>query len=49
MILADSAFAALGAIRAAPDRAEVVDVEKQFESAVKEFVVAAGVSLRAAG
>jgi hypothetical protein len=48
MMLADSAFAALGAIRTASDRAEVVDVENQFESAVKEFVAAAGVSLRAA-
>ena len=49
MMLADSAFAALGAIRTASDRTEMAEVEKQFEGAVKEFVVAAGARLRAAG
>lgn len=49
MMLADAAFAALGAIRTASDRTEVVDVEKQFEGAVKEFVVAAGARIRAVG
>ena len=49
MMLADSAFAALGAIRTASDRTEVVEVEKQFEGAVKEFVIAAGARLRAVG
>jgi hypothetical protein len=47
MRLADSAFAALGAIRTASDRTEVVEVEKQFEGAVEEFVIAAGARLRA--
>jgi hypothetical protein len=49
MVLADSAFVALGAIRVASDRTEVVAVEKRFESAVKEFIAAAGARLRAAG
>lgn len=49
MMLADAAFATLGAIRTASDRTEVVEVEKQFEGAVKEFVVAAGARLRAVG
>jgi hypothetical protein len=49
MMLADSAFAALGAIRAASDRTEVVEVEKRFEGAVKEFIAVAGARLRAAG
>ena len=49
MMLADSAFAALGAIRTASDRTEVVEVEKQFEGAVKEFVIAAGARLRPVG
>ena len=37
MVLADSAFTALGGIRVASDRTEVVEVEKRFESAVKEL------------
>jgi hypothetical protein len=49
MVLADSAFAALGAIRDASDRTKVVEVEKWFESAVKEFIGAVGARLRAAG
>jgi|SRR5215472_4638850 len=47
IMLADAAFAALGAIRAASDRTEVVEVETQFEGALKEFVIAAGSRLRA--
>ena len=46
IMLADSAFAALGAIRTASDRTEVAEVEKQFEGALKEFVIAAGARLR---
>jgi hypothetical protein len=49
MMLADSAFAALGAIRTASDRTEMIEVEKRFEDAVKEFAAAAGARLRAAG
>jgi len=46
IMLADSAFAALRAIRTASDRTEVMEVEKRFENAVKEFVAAAGARLR---
>lgn len=49
MGLAESAFSALGAIRTAPDRNELREVEKRFESAVKEFIAAAGAQLRAVG
>ncbi len=34
MMMADSAFAALGAIRTAPDRNALIEVEERFESAV---------------
>jgi len=47
MALADTAFSSLGAIRAASDRSEMAEIEERFESAVKEFVAAAGVRLRA--
>jgi hypothetical protein len=49
MKLASSARTALHAIRAASDRTELVEIEKQFDGAVKEFVVGAGARLRAAG
>jgi hypothetical protein len=48
-MLADSAFAALGAIRTASDRTEMIEVEKRFEDGVKDFVAAAGARLRPAG
>lgn len=48
-MLADAAFAALGAIRTASDRTEMIKVEKRFEYAVKEFVAAAGARLRSMG
>ena len=48
MMLADSVFAALDAIRTASDKTKMVEVEKRFESAVKEFIAAAGTRLRAA-
>lgn len=49
MELAGFARKALHPIRTASDRAELVEIEKQFDGAVKEFVVAAGARLRAAG
>jgi hypothetical protein len=49
IMLADSAFAALGEIRTASDRTEMIEVEKRFEDAVKEFVAAAGARLRPGG
>jgi hypothetical protein len=49
IMLADSAFSALGAIRTASDRNELLEAEKQFESAVREFIAAAGARLRAVG
>lgn len=45
--LADSAFAALDAIPTASDRSELLAAEKRFDSAVKEFIAAAGAQLRA--
>jgi len=48
MRLADSAFDALGSVRTASDRTELVEIEKGFEIAVKEFIAAAGAGLRAA-
>ena len=47
MMLADSAFAALGAIRTASDRNALIEVEERFESAVREFVAAVAAQLRA--
>ncbi|HEX9518840.1 MAG TPA: hypothetical protein VF940_22000 [Streptosporangiaceae bacterium] len=47
MMMADSAFAALGAIRTAPDRNALIEVEERFEGAVGEFVAAAAAQLRA--
>jgi len=49
MGLADSAFSALSAIRTASDSNELREVERNFEGAVKEFIAAAGVRLRAKG
>ena len=46
-MMADSAFAALGAIRTAPDRNALIEVEERFEGAVGEFVAAAAAQLRA--
>jgi hypothetical protein len=48
MDLADSAFSALGGIRTASDRNEIAEIDTRFESAVKNFVVAAAARLRAA-
>jgi hypothetical protein len=48
MMLADSAFASIGAIHTASDRNEMAAVERRFESAVKDFVAAAAAQLRAA-
>jgi hypothetical protein len=49
MTLAGSARTALHPIRTASDRTQLVEIEKQFDGAVKEFVVTAGARLRAAG
>ncbi len=44
--LAEAAFARVGAIGGAADRAELKEKEKEFEAAVLEFVAAAGRFLR---
>jgi hypothetical protein len=46
MLLADSAFFSVDAIHTASDRNEMVEVEKRFERAVKEFIAAAGIQFR---
>lgn len=48
MGLADSAFAAVGTIHSASDREELREHENRFEAAVKEFIQAAAIQLRAA-
>jgi hypothetical protein len=47
--LAESAFSAPGAIRTASDSTELREIEEKFESAVKEFIAAAGAQLRVIG
>jgi hypothetical protein len=49
MVLADSAFSSIDGIHAASDRNELIRAEERFESAVKEFITAAGIRLRMTG
>jgi hypothetical protein len=49
VMLADSAFSALGPIRTASDRKDMTEIEKRFENSVKEFVAVAAARLRATG
>jgi hypothetical protein len=44
--LAEAAFAGVGSIGKAADRAELKEREKEFEAAVLEFIAAAGRALR---